>query len=132
MEGRIIINNYIENDPLSEENLDKTLDFLNKIRLSLPQKTIWLYTGFTWGAIWDYSHEITSKQMGISNEKWCQELSTLLDKRREIVSKCDVLVDGRYVDSERDITLKWRGSSNQRVINIQETLKQNEIMLWCD
>ena len=48
----------------------------------------------------------------------------------DIVKYCDVLVDGKYEDDKRDITLAWRGSSNQRVINIQESLKQNKIILW--
>ena len=50
--------------------------------------------------------------------------------RRQVVRMCDVLIDGRYVDELRDISLHWRGSSNQRVINVQETLKQNQIVLW--
>jgi anaerobic ribonucleoside-triphosphate reductase activating protein len=48
------------------------------------------------------------------------------------VTICDVLVDGEYIDSQRDITLKWRGSRNQRVINIQETLAKNKIILHSD
>lgn len=53
-----------------------------------------------------------------------------LKTRKELVSKCDVLIDGRYVDELRDVSLHWRGSSNQRVINVQETLKQKQIVLW--
>ena len=52
--------------------------------------------------------------------------------RQIIVSQCDVLVDGKYIDSQRDINLKWRGSKNQRVINIQKSLQQNKIVLYCD
>ena len=44
----------------------------------------------------------------------------------------DVLVDGPYVDAQRDVTAKWRGSTNQRVINIPETLKQQKVVLYCD
>lgn len=54
----------------------------------------------------------------------------MLQMRKELVSKCDVLIDGRYVDELRDVSLHWRGSSNQRVINVQETLKQDQIVLW--
>ena len=50
----------------------------------------------------------------------------------EIIKQCDVLIDGRYVEEKRDITLKWRGSSNQRVINVQKSLQKNEIVLHCD
>lgn len=49
--NRIILNNYIKNDPLSEENLDKTLKMVNEMRLSLPMKTIWLYSGWTFEKI---------------------------------------------------------------------------------
>ena len=52
--------------------------------------------------------------------------------RQIIVSQVDVLVDGRYIDSQRNISKKWCGSDNQRVINIQESLKQNKIILHCD
>ena len=53
-------------------------------------------------------------------------------KRREIIKSCDVVVDGRYIDEQRDVTLKWRGSKNQRVISIPETLKQGKVVLYCD
>ena len=53
-------------------------------------------------------------------------------KRSNIISLCDVVVDGRYLESQRNINLKWRGSENQKVINIKESLKQNKIVLYCD
>ena len=43
---------------------------------------------------------------------------------------CDVVIDGEYIDKLRNITLHWRGSSNQRVINVKESLKHNQIILW--
>ena len=52
------------------------------------------------------------------------------DKRKHIVSMCDVFIDGRYIDSQRDITLKWHGSKNQRVINVKQSLQKGEIILW--
>ena len=51
-------------------------------------------------------------------------------KRREIVKQCTVMVDGKYIDAQRDVTLRWRGSSNQKVINVQESFKKGEIVLW--
>ncbi|MDL2300428.1 anaerobic ribonucleoside-triphosphate reductase activating protein [Clostridiaceae bacterium OttesenSCG-928-D20] len=48
----------------------------------------------------------------------------------ELLSLCDVLVDGRFLESERDLTLKWRGSRNQRVIDVQASLRRGEIVLW--
>ena len=92
-------------DPLHENNLQDVLNLVNKIRLLLPKKTIWLYTGYTL--------------------EECVENAT----RRQIISKCDVLVDGKYIDSQRDITLRWRGSSNQRVIDVKKSLLKGEIVL---
>lgn len=56
----------------------------------------------------------------------------IIQKRKEIVSQCDILVDGRFVNELKDISLKWRGSSNQRVIDIQKSLQQNKLILYCD
>ena len=117
---RVVVNDYIENDPLSENNLDNTLNLANEFRLSSPQKSIWLYTGFTYEEIMKYEYDTTH----INNTN-CDAL------RQAIICQCDVLVGGRYIDSQRDITLKYRGSKNQRVIDIQKTLKQGEIVLWC-
>ena len=50
--------------------------------------------------------------------------------RRRIISYVDVLVDGRYMEELRDVSLHWRGSSNQRVIDVQQSLKKGEIVLW--
>ena len=76
-------------DPLHEANLDGVLDLVTTVKENFPTKTIWLYTGYTLTEC--LSHP----------------------KRQEIISKCDIIVDGRYVDELKDITLKWRGSSNQ-------------------
>lgn len=57
-------------------------------------------------------------------------LSTI--SREEILKQCNIVVDGKYIDSQRDITFKWRGSPNQRVIDIKKSLEQNEIILYCD
>ena len=52
--------------------------------------------------------------------------------RWEIISKVDVLVDGEYIDEQRDTTLKWRGSKNQRVIDVQRSLKEEKIIKYAD
>lgn len=121
MQDKIVINDYIENDPLSKENLDKTLETVDRFRLSFPNKSIWIYSGFVWKDIMKYEYGANY----INNFN--------ADALRQcIVSKCDVLVDGRYIDSQRDITLKWRGSSNQRVIDIKSTLEKGNIVLWAE
>lgn len=108
-----------KSDPLAEENLEKSLEIVNKIRLSCPQKTIWLYTGYTWGQI---MHPAVTDIFDPERDK-------MLDKRKEIVSMCNILVDGKFIDSQRDITLKWSGSTNQRLINIQQSLAESRIVL---
>lgn len=117
-----VVNDYIQGDPLSDENLDKTLETVNEIRLSFPNKSIWIYSGYIWNQI---MNPVITDDFNPSRDE-------LLHKRKEIVKKCDVIVDGRYIDSQRDITLKWRGSSNQRVIDVQRTLKENKIILYCE
>ena len=119
-------------DPLHEANIDGVLDLVNEIRLSLPQKTIWLYTGYTWENIFDDTLETMMEKgiPGLSLSEECGETRQIVKKRRDIISVCDVLIDGKYIDSQRDITLPWRGSSNQRVIDIQKSLQKGEIVLW--
>ena len=107
---------------LADENLNGVLNLVNKIRLLLPNKSIWIYSGYSWNQV--MSPVITNDFNPNRDE--------LLDKRKEIVKRCTVMVDGRYIDSQRDITLKWRGSSNQRVIDIQKSLEQNRIILYCE
>ena len=53
-------------------------------------------------------------------------------KRRQIIKLCDVVVDGEYIDEQRDLTLKWRGSKNQRVMDVKQSIDQNKIVLYCD
>ena len=107
-------------EPLADENLDSVLNLVNKIRLLFPQKSIWLYTGYTWKQLFE-DDEFDIKY-GICENK----------TRRAIVLSCDVLVDGKYIDSKRDITLKWRGSSNQKVIDVKRCWQKGEIVLWTE
>ena len=119
---KIIINDHIQGDPLSEENLDKTLNLINKIRLSCPNKSIWLYSGFTWNQI---MNPVVTDNLNPSRDE-------LIRKRQDIVKQCTALVDGRYIDSQRNPSKKWAGSDNQRVINCQKSLQQNKVVLYCD
>ena len=122
MQDKIVINDYIENDPLSKENLDKTLETVDRFRLLLPNKSIWIYSGYTWNQV---MNPVITDDFNLSRDE-------LLHKRKEIVTQCNVMVDGRYVDSQRDITLKWRGSMNQRVIDIKKSLDNKKIVLYCE
>lgn len=107
-------------EPLHPKNVQNVLKIVDEIRVSYPTKNIWLYTGYTWEQI----------MYPIVTDDFNPERNTILKIQKELVSKCDVLIDGRYVDELRDVSLHWRGSSNQRVINVQETLKQKQIVLW--
>ena len=89
--------------------------FANRFRLSLTEKTIWLYSGYTWEEI--------------QNPK----IRSNASKMRQIIMSCvDVFVDGRYIDSQRNISAKWKGSDNQRVIDIQKSLQKCDIVLYCE
>lgn len=101
-------------EPLAEENLDSVLDLVNKIRLSSPKKSIWIYSGYTWEEILDEDYNFLEMHDNL---------------RQAIIAQCNVFVDGKYKESQRDITLPYRGSKNQRLIDIQQTLK-GKIVLW--
>lgn len=87
-------------DPLnqSEEVLNEILNLVKKLKTDFPNKNIWVYTGFTY-------NELKGLQL-------------------EILKYCDILVDGRFINSKKDITLAFRGSTNQNIIN----LKTNQII----
>ncbi|SCH23918.1 anaerobic ribonucleotide reductase-activating protein [uncultured Clostridium sp.] len=111
-------------DPLYVQNLDTILYLIYNIKKKFPTKTIWLYTGFTFNELMDNYKSYRQTPFEYRDDEWLE--------RWEIIRRCDVLVDGPYIKEQRDITLKWRGSSNQRVIDVQETLKQGRIVLYCD
>ena len=118
-------------DPLHEQNLDEVLKLIKQIRISFPEKTIWLYTGYTWNSIMNY--ELTSD---FTDEDVLFDYHMKKDfemiKRKNIIKLVNVLVDGKYIDEQKDLTLKWKGSKNQHVINVKESIKNNKIILYCD
>lgn len=95
-------------------------DNSDEIRISFPKKTIWLYSGYSYSEIFRGQSSCLSQE-GLNNFK-----------RREIISNVDVLVDGEYIDEQRNLSKKWAGSDNQRVIDIQQSLAQNKVILYCD
>lgn len=112
---------FLGGECLAEQNLDEVLKLVQEISISYPEKTIWLYTGY------ELSEIIKQAQY----EK-VSEIPNIWSKRWEIIKQCDVLVDGEYIDEQKDLTLKWRGSKNQHVINVKESIKNNKIILYCD
>ena len=144
-------------EPLAEQNLDDVLSLIKEIRekysisqnpnsenigkpkvledenskeirISLPDKTIWLYTGFRWNYIMNYQ-PVETDDFDYIEESYNDGL---MEKRKRIISLCDVVIDGEYIDEQKDLTLKWRGSKNQRVIDVKQSLAQNKMVLYCD
>ena len=116
-------------DPLHENNLEEVFQLIKEIYNRFPDKTVWLYTGFRLEDI-GICNAMNNFARGdiCFQESIDTEYNNLL--RREIISMLDVLVDGQFIESEKDISLHWKGSSNQRVINVQESLKKGEVILW--
>ena len=101
----------IGGEPFEPENQSGLLRLTERIKKELPHKDIWCYSGFTFEEILKGSRAST-------------EFS------RALLQNIDVLVDGRFERDKKDIRLKFRGSSNQRIIDVKSTLSQNEIVLW--
>lgn len=99
-------------EPFEPENQRVLLPFLRRVRAVLPEKNIWAFSGFTW-------EELTTP----GSHPHCEATG-------EMLSQLDVLVDGRYREDLHDISLRFRGSSNQRVIDVPKTLGAGEIVLW--
>lgn len=118
---------FLGGECLAEQNLDEILSLVQEIRISFPEKTIWLYTGFCWNDIMCSFAGLQADCVVLDKkdiEAW--------EKRRKIISNIDVLVDGEYIDEQKDLSLKFRGSKNQRVIDVKQSLAQNKIVLYCD
>lgn len=99
-------------EPMEAENQRDLLPFLRRVRDAYPTKTIWIYSGFTFEELHDPS---------------CRARCEVTD---EILSLIDVLVDGRYVEEKRNISLRFRGSENQRLIDVRKTLASGSVILW--
>ena len=89
-------------EPMHPKNIEGTTKLAKAFKEKLPEKSIWAWTGFL------FDRDL---------------------KDKEVLKYLDVLVDGQYVDELHDPKLKWRGSSNQRVIDVQKSLKNNEVVL---
>ena len=100
---------------VKDKNNNILMSFPDKIRLSSPHKTIWIYSGYTWEEILDEEYNFL-------------EMHDTL--RQAIIAQCNVFVDGQYKESQRDITLPYRGSKNQRLIDVQQSLQEGKIVLW--
>ena len=98
-------------DPMEYENEWGILPLIMGVKLL--RKTVWVYTGYTWEDLmgWDWKGN-------------CNGIT------RQILENTDVLVDGPFIEAEKDISLLFRGSRNQRLINVPESLKTGRVVLW--
>lgn len=118
-------------EPLAEENLDDVLDLVNRIRLSKPKKSIWLYTGYEVVSVdGEYKRIIFDRGSEDIVEQFSFKSVINHNKRTDIASMCDVIVDGRYIDSKRDVTYPFAGSRNQRVIDVLKSIENEEVVLY--
>ena len=88
------------------------LPFLQKVKARYPQKTIWAFSGFTLEELWtpgSYAH--------------CEATEPMLEQ-------VDVLVDGRFIQAQKDISLRFRGSRNQRLIDMRRSRQEKAVVLW--
>ena len=98
-------------EPMEPDNQRALLPLLRRVRAELPQKDVWCYSGYTFDQLRSYSRarcEVTD----------------------EMLSLIDVLVDGEFIEEKRNISLKFRGSENQRLIDLPATLRRGEIVLY--
>ncbi len=90
-------------DPLFSANRTAVRQLAEEVRAKYPDKTIWLYTGFTWEAV----------------------------RNDPVMQYVDVLVDGEFQQETFDANLLWKGSANQRVIDVPKSLQQEKVVLYC-
>ena len=99
-------------EPFEPENQEGLIKLLKAVKQKYPNKTIWCYTGFV------YDKELLGKSRAVT------------EYTKQMLSLIDVLVDGRFVEDLKDITLRFRGSSNQRLIDVQKSLKTGKVELY--
>ena len=99
-------------EPLEHVNQQGILPLLRKVKEKFPDKNIWCYSGYT------FEKDI----LGRMYKEW--------EETPELLSYIDVLVDGKFEEDKKDIKLRFRGSSNQRIIDVKKSLKENKTVLF--
>ena len=99
-------------EPFEPQNQAVLLPFVKKVKKAFPDKTIWCYTGY----IMDTDLLKPSKAKTVHT--------------KEMLSLIDVLVDGPFIEEQKNISLRFKGSENQRIIDVKESLKQNKVVLF--
>ena len=101
-------------EPFEPQNQGPVLELVRRIKQELPEKSIWAFSGYL------FDRDIMSGRLG----EW--------EITRELVGYLDVLVDGPFVQAKKNLSLRFRGSENQRLIDVPASLKSGEIVLWQD
>ena len=101
-------------EPFEPQNQQEIVGLLRQVKKTYPQKSVWAFSGYL------FDKDILGGRLG----PW--------DITKEYLSYLDVLVDGPFVIAKKDLTLRFRGSSNQRLIDVPASLKNNEVVLWND
>lgn len=101
-------------EPFEPQNQPAIVDLLRQIKKHYPNKSIWAFSGYL------FDKDILAGKLG----SW--------DVTKEYLSYLDVLVDGRFVEEKKDLSLRFRGSSNQRLIDVKKSLQSGEVVLWDD
>lgn len=101
-------------EPFEVQNQLTVLGLVKKVKERYPDKTIWCYTGY------DYERDILAGRLG----DW--------SVTGELLKYLDVLVDGEFVEAKKDLTLRFRGSSNQRIIDVPKSLAADQVVWWVD
>lgn len=99
-------------DPFEPSNQQEIIKLLRRVRKELPNKDVWAYTGFI------YEYDLQKGQRKYT------------DVTEEMLSYIDILVDGPFVIDEKDITLYFKGSRNQRLIDMKKTLKEGKVVIY--
>ena len=99
-------------EPFEKENQKVLLPFIRRVRKTYPQKSIWCYTGYT------FDKDVM--------ENMCKNW----EETPELLSYIDVIVDGKFEEENKDIKLRFRGSSNQRIIDVKKSLKEKKAILF--
>ena len=134
-------------EPMEPENQRELLPFVRNFKALYPNKTVWCYSGYTW-------EQLTGKEPSLARceatdallwgdanpsgrlpETWplrLEDTPCYLDYPDELLSLLDVLVDGEFVQAKHDISLRFRGSSNQRLLDVKKTLAAGQPVWWED
>lgn len=99
-------------EPFEPENQPGLLPLVKKVKETYPEKNIWCYTGY------------------LFDEDICGKMMDQVPETRELLSYIDVLIDGPFIEERKNLKIRFRGSDNQRIIDVKKTMEAGEIVLW--